>query len=76
VRMIQLRDGARLALEPVAEVFPGDFDGDDAIQPSVASFIDFAHPARANGRKNLVRPEALTGGKRHRTDRFIAEGWD
>ena len=60
VRMRQLRDRARFAVEAFTELrvspqgLGEDLDRDRAIQPRVARFLDLAHPARAEQRENLV----------------------
>ena len=61
VRVIQLRDGSRFALEALAERAQVLLDCDDAIQASVAGFVDLAHAAGANGGEDLVRPESEAG---------------
>src|SRR5438309_1005964 len=69
--MIQLRDGASFALEAGLQVEVGSdrrmegFDGDNAIEPDVASAVDFSHTAGANGREDFVRAEMRAGGKTH-----------
>ena len=71
VRVRQLRDGLRLALEALPRVGRrGDLgrqnlDGDDAIEARVAGFVDLAHPARADGRLNLIGPETCSGREPH-----------
>ena len=63
MRMIQLRDEPRLALEPraavgvVREVRAQQFDRDRSIKPRVAREVDLAHSADAEGRLNFVRAE-------------------
>ena len=42
-----------------------DLDGDVAAEMGVPRAIDLLHPARADGRDELVRPEAGTGGEGH-----------
>ena len=60
VRMIQLRDRFRFALEALfplrnfSEVFRQNFDGDGAVEASVFGFVNLAHPADADGRNDLV----------------------
>jgi len=72
VRMRQRRDGLALALEPreavpVAGKRSGrDFDRHEAIEPWIARFVDFAHPAGADDGHDLVRTEACAGRKRQR----------
>ncbi len=69
VRMIEVRDGARFALEPLAErrvgreLFGEHLDGDNTIQSGVAGLLDLAHPARAERRYHLVRTDSETGCK-------------
>src|SRR5204862_539830 len=69
--MIELRDGAGLAVEAVPELRVGsqslgkNLDCDGAIQTGVARFVHFAHPAGTERRENLVRAEASTGGQCH-----------
>jgi hypothetical protein len=52
VRVRELRDRLRLALETLArlgggEVVREDLDGDGALEARVASAVDLPHPARA-----------------------------
>ena len=69
VRMIQRGEEVCFALKPgnpvriVDEAVRDHLDGDVAIQLRVARFVDFAHPARADGRVDLVRAEAGAGGE-------------
>ena len=73
--MIQRRDRAGLAIEPLAQirirsdVRGQDFNGDRAIKPRVPGFVDLAHSAGPQGRLDLVRAEACTGRKSH--ERFL-----
>src|SRR3970040_555540 len=59
------------ALEPLlqgrisGDVRREDFDGDRTVEPRVARAIDFAHPARAEERDNLIRPESSAGRESH-----------
>ena len=52
--MIELRDGPGLAIEALPELrigserFRQDLDGDRPIEPRVARFVDFSHPARTD----------------------------
>ena len=68
--MRELRNRARLALEPLANLRIGgqrlrqDLDGDDAIEPGVAGLVDLAHTAGPEGGENLVRAEAVAGLQR------------
>ena len=59
-------DGARLAIEPLGELFFGNLDGDEAIQPHIACAIDLAHSARTDRGEDLVGPEPGTRRERHR----------
>ena len=67
----QCRDGQRLAPKPgqrlrvIRQMLGKNFNGDIAIQASIAGAIHFAHAARANGRNKLIRAEASTRGERH-----------
>ena len=42
-----------------------DLDRDDAVEAGVASFVDFAHPAGADGAEDLVGPKASASAQRH-----------
>jgi len=67
VRVLELRDRARFAIEPFSELgISGerrwqDLDGDDAIETRVARLVDLAHSAGADGRLNFVRAEPNAG---------------
>ena len=67
--MLERGNGAGLALEPRAplrirrHVGRQHFDRDRPIEPRVAGLVDFAHPARAEQREDLVRAEAHAGGQ-------------
>ena len=69
--MLERGNRAGLALEPRAPLRIGrhvgrqHFDGDRAIEPRVAGRVDFAHPARAERREDLVGAEARAGGESH-----------
>src|SRR4030095_12580235 len=64
VRMRELRDRAGLAVKALAKLGIGrqtrwqDLDGDGTIQTRVARFVDFAHPARADGSDDFVGAKA------------------
>ena len=64
--MAQLRDGLRLALEPIArlliigEVAVQDLDRDDALQRAIDPAIHDRHPALADSLQELVLVEDLT----------------
>ena len=68
VGVIQGSDRAGFRLEALAEAFRRNFDGDIAAKARVVGAIHLAHPARADGREDLVRAEFVAGGKRHRRD--------
>ena len=71
MRVIELRDGLRFALEPdfelrVVREFRGqDFDRDAAIEPRVARLEHLAHPARPERRDDFVGTEAGAGSDGH-----------
>ena len=64
VRMRELRDRLRFPLEALASIrgrhrpFRQHLDRDGALEPRVPRLVDLSHPARANGREDLVRAEA------------------
>ena len=70
--MVELRDRFGLALEALltlgalGEMLGEDFDGDDAIQPRVFGFVDFAHTTSANESEDFVRAEPRAGVNCHR----------
>jgi len=70
--MVQRRDGARFAFEPLASLgivsdgIGQDLDGNESIQAGVVRTIDVAHPSRSDGAENLVGAQAGSGGQRHR----------
>src|ERR1700741_1809379 len=64
VGMIQRGDGARFPLEALRELILGNFQGNDAIQPRVASPLYLPHAARTDQGENLVRAEP--GSRVHR----------
>src|SRR5438034_8622161 len=80
VRMLERRDGARLALEAITELRVGSelsrqhLDRNGPVQRRVARAIDLAHPARPERREDLVRAEAPARCKTHRTPRLRVEG--
>jgi hypothetical protein len=63
--MVQSGDGASFALEALAEALGGDFERDLAAQARVAGAVHLAHPSLAEGRKNFVRAQTISGGQRH-----------
>ena len=42
-----------------------DLDGDVPAQARVPGLVDLSHPARADGRKDLVRAESRAGREHH-----------
>ena len=71
VRMIQAGDGLRFLLEALAQcriigkVRGKDLDGDDAAQARVPRTVHLAHPARAERRDDLIRPQFCPVCKSH-----------
>ena len=67
--MGQLRDRARLALEPFpaarrhVDLRREDLDGDEAVEPRIARSIDLAHAAGPEERQNLESAETRAGGE-------------
>jgi hypothetical protein len=65
MRVIELRDGARLALEALIALAVGDelsgqnFYGDRSVQSRVARSVHFTHAARADERADLVHAQPL-----------------
>ena len=57
--MIERRDRLRFPLEALAECLAGFLDRHGAIEASVASLVDRAHPAFADARQNFVRSNTL-----------------
>jgi hypothetical protein len=66
--MIQRRNRPRLQLEPLREPFVGDLYRYDAVQSRVASLVDFAHTARADGLEDFVRAKKIANGEWHMGD--------
>ena len=70
--MVQRREKLGLALEPrqalfvFRELLRKDFDRHVPVELCVASAVDLAHPALANGLEDLIRAEARSGSERHR----------
>ena len=65
VGMVERRDRARLALEPLAVLRRQLLDRDDAVEPGVEGFVDFAHAAGPNQGLDFVRAEVGSGRQRH-----------
>jgi hypothetical protein len=72
VRMIERCERPRFACEPgdpvgiAGEGVGKDLQGNVAVQRGVAGAIHLAHPARANGAKDLIRAETRAGNEGHR----------
>jgi hypothetical protein len=72
VRMVERRDEPRLTLEPRdpirigGELVGKDLDSHLAAELGIPSAVDLAHAALADGRDDLVRPEARSRGEWHR----------
>ena len=71
VRVIERRDGVGFAFETRAAVriarkfFAQDLDGDDAIEPGVAGFVDLTHAPGANQGEDFVCAESGAGREGH-----------
>jgi hypothetical protein len=65
MRMIQRRDRFGFPVKPLRELLLRDFEGDSAVEPRIARFVDVALPAPADRRKDLLRTETSAGGERH-----------
>jgi hypothetical protein len=71
VRMIESGDGSRFPLEALeADGIVGDtclenLDGNDPIEPDIASPVDLTHPALADEGHDFVGTELLTRGQSH-----------
>ncbi len=61
VRVIEAGDGLCFALEALCESDIADFDGDDAFEPGVAGFVDFAHASCSEQGDDLVWPQPRVG---------------
>ena len=63
MRMVQRGDSASLAFEPFAregiggEMWRQHLDRDGAIKARIERLVDFAHPASADARTNLIRTD-------------------
>ena len=72
VRVVQARDGLRLALEPLLEIgvrgnmLGEDFDGDGTVESRISGFVHLAHAPRPDGREDLEMAERGARAKRHR----------
>ena len=69
--MVQRGDRAGFALESLPAVVGAsqltgqDLEGDEPIQPRIASLVDLAHPARAEQPEDFVGAEPDTGCEGH-----------
>jgi hypothetical protein len=73
--MVQGGDGVRLALESFGEAILRTLYSDHALQARVARFVDFAHTARADGRKDFVGTKMGSWSQGHKgVDRFYPAG--
>ena len=61
VRMIQRRDGARFALEPIVEGIRESLDRHKPPESRVARLPDLAHPASADRCENFIGTEMSAG---------------
>ena len=61
VRVIERRNGARFALEAVAEFGGRLLDGDEPVQPRVTRFVHRAHSASPERFEDVVRAEPRAG---------------
>jgi len=74
VRMVERGKQLRLTFEPretlgvVSEVLGEDLDRDVTPELGVAGSLDLSHPARTNGRDDLVDAEQASGRKHHGDD--------
>ena len=79
VRMIERREHLRLARKArdaiwiVRENIWKNLEGDLAIQPRIASPVDFAHPSGAESREHFVCAEPSPGDQCHAEDAIIVE---
>jgi hypothetical protein len=64
--IVERGNGTGFARETLGELLFGNLDGDVAIQPMIAGSIHFTHAPRANGRKDFIRTEFLSGRERHK----------
>ena len=71
IRMGQLRDDARLAIQPllvfgrVGQVGGQHLDGHGAIEAAVGGFVDLAHAAGPDQGDDLIGSESGAGGECH-----------
>ena len=59
VGMIQRGDGAGFALEALTETLHRNFDGNVAVQASIASPVHLTHPAPADGSEDFMGAEGV-----------------
>ena len=72
--MVQGRNGAGFALEPLAELFCGNFDRNITAKAGVTRLPHFPHAALADGRKELIGAQAGTSRDSH-TGIFDSNPW-
>jgi hypothetical protein len=66
--MIQRRHRARLAIEALRKPLGGNLDGNVALQARVMCPIHLPHPACADHRADLIRPQFVADRERHTLD--------
>ena len=64
--VVKRRDRPRFPLEPPLARSLQTFDRNQTVEPCFARFPHFSHSARAERRKNFIRPELFAGGEGHR----------
>ena len=69
--MVEAGDGFCFALEAMAACGIGgelreNLDGDGALQTGVAGTVHLSHPARAERRRDFIRPKPHTWSQSHR----------
>ncbi|HSC29604.1 MAG TPA: hypothetical protein VLD67_20170 [Vicinamibacterales bacterium] len=65
MRMIDGRDGARLAVEAFAETARARLDGDQPVEARISRLPDLAHTAGANDGQDLVRAKPRARRQHH-----------
>ena len=66
VGMIETGDGSGFQFKPRAMLLVQSLDGDDPIEPGVASLPYLAHATGADRRKDLVGSEFVANRERHK----------
>src|SRR5260370_13767147 len=78
LRMIQVRDGFRFALEALlanrirGKLRGKNLDSDSAFQPCIASAVDFTHPAGTERASNFVRAKMSAWSQGHNWRRLYS----